>query len=135
MQNQTNPAPLGSSMAKVSLPTKIKIAAWWMIAFGIMIILLGIKEILEPSGIPLIGRFMVMLFVLLPFLLSIYGGTFLLKRRKWAYIFSVIVTIIIIIFSFFNLEEHLIWYLSFFSNIFILFLLLLDCKNFWKIAT
>lgn len=121
-------------MEKAPLPIKTKIAAWWMIGIGIIIILLAIKDILKPSGIPIIGRFTIMLFLLLPFLLSIYGAVSLLKRKKWAYVFSTVITLIIIMFSFFNLEEDLIWWLTFFSNIFILLFLLLDRKNFWRIA-
>jgi len=118
------------------LPLKTKIAAWCMIIIAVIFILFGIKDIIVGSPFTFAARFLLIaLVMLLPFLFSLYGGIFLLKKKKWAYFVSVITTAIIIIFSYPNLEEHYIWKLSFFFGILIFILLLLDRKNFFKITS
>jgi len=129
-------------MEKISLPTKTKIAAWWMMIMGIMGIgyvflftILMITGSFYHSRIIHLVRFFLYFFVLL-FLPSL----FILKRKKigwWFAIFS-------LIFSFFGFPYTMIVFgfvLASISPIIIivfiilLILLLLDRKNFWKIAS
>ena len=148
-------------MEKVSLPIKTKIAAWWMIVIGIVIIFLGLGDLvllmfyafwwigpstlLHPLSIFLLGWFICFL------------SSRIAKRRRWAWWTGILSPLIIWLFYLWYIFLYL-WifqpldladlFLVFFSrnefflvilcNILILppiILLLLDRKNFWKIAT
>jgi len=170
---------------KPSLPIKTKIAAWWMIMFGsISLILffgglwLAISLFSPPVDGELAWGFVIMYFlppilgVIVISLIVIFSfflpGVFLLKKRRWAWKFALIVQIlgvmvlIILVFSVCKIEvvstlKRGVGYaveetrrplypncfpkgFIFLSPVFIIFLisfilLLLDRKNFWKIAT
>ena len=139
-------------MEKISLPVKTKIAAWWMIIFGGIIIVSGLWEVFKEVGhyypfslVPLILFFYIPsgLFVfLLPSLLLLRG-----KRIGW-YLAIVMLSIVTALFSlwyatviltkyfmkdpFFWLETFLIVFISCLPPLIILFF---DRKNFWKIAS
>lgn len=139
-------------MEKVGLPTKTKIAAWWMIIFGI--IFLGYQiSILYPSyrlwkdygefGFnPLSAAALPIIFNTLIFLLP---GIFLIKKKKIAWNFAIAIFLLIFIGSLFRLgidifQEGLgsldkLTFLFYLSMIIPFILLLSDRKNFWKIAT
>jgi len=130
-------------MEQVSLPIKTKIAAWWMIVFGgIQILLFFYRGLLGLGSIPTIeyvtGIFGVFLLI--------YPGFLMLKRKKVGWLFSIIVLSIVLIYFLFFPALQLNRYFWFFFLIPIPFLaflfsfppfilLLLDRKNFWKIAT
>jgi len=90
------------------------------------------------------------------FLTSFFTGIFVLLRKKWAWIISVMILFIILIILLANLVDEfgdLVWlfkyrgYSAFYLTKFIIiliatifflipfFLLLLDRKNFWKVAS
>jgi hypothetical protein len=76
-------------MEKVSLPIKTKIAAWWILVIGIFGLITSIV-----SGLP-----DTIIFLFLPSLfLFCLPSFFLLKRKKWAWWFSIITQFILIIF-------------------------------------
>jgi len=143
-------------MEKFSLPIKTKIAAWLMIIYGVIGFLsiggAGSPVIIPPkfgefgliwaSFVILFGGFLEI--PSLSYLLILYFSVgafliipiFLFKRRGWAWWINLI-----------NLALSLIFILSlsskywtkaviyYFHPVFLLFLLLLDRKNFWKIAS
>ena len=137
---------------KPILPTKTKIAAWWMVIFGL--IFLGYQvSILYPSyrlwkeygelGVnPLYAGAFPILFNALIFLLP---GIFLFKRRKMAWHFAAVILIFILMGGLFmfgvSIFQEGFYFLDKFTATFYLFviilfiLLILDRKNFWKIAT
>ncbi len=133
---------------KLTLPIKTKIAAWWMIIIGlfglIVSIITGLPELIIFLFLPSL------FFFCLPFF-------FLLERKKWAWWFSIITQFILIICPF--MPSGLGWivgilnmgFSQMLSTLSLLrlsygfpilsillvppfFLLLLDRKNFWKIA-
>jgi len=120
---------------QVSLPIKTKIAAWWMIIIGGALGLMGLSFPFSPS---FYGNFVVAvvwgIIVALPGLLVFISGFQILKRKKLAWWLIVIGTSII-------LTLLLLMYRSYTPPIFILsvliplIFLLLDRKNFWKIAS
>ena len=150
-------------MEKVSLPIKTKIAAWWIKTIGIGIIFIGLglfitlmfyafwwigpSSLLLPLSIFLLGGFICFL------------GSRIAKGRRWAWWMGILTLLIIWIFYFgyqflyfrifqpathdlvdiFRISlSHGEFFLFILSHIFILppiLLLLLDRKNFWKIAS
>ena len=151
-------------MEKVSLPIKTIIAAWWIKTIGIGIIFIGLglfitlmfyafwwigpSSLLLPLSIFLLGGFICFL------------GSRIAKGRRWAWWMGILTPLIIWIFYFgyqflyFRIFEPAETYdlvdlfrislrqgeffLFILSHIFILppiLLLLLDRKNFWKIAS
>jgi len=155
-------------MEKIILPTKTKIAAWWMIVIGGIVIVLGIKAAggSYTSGA---GLENIIFFITSVFLgsLLIITNLLLLKRKKVGWEFSIFILSILLISllicwislsplfsSFFVFVEpcclpFLIVDLGLdemgisfpFTGFFLfllllipLILLLLDRKNFWKIA-
>jgi hypothetical protein len=150
-------------MEKSSLPIKTKIAAWWIRVMGIGIIFIGLgyliilmfyqfwwtgpSSLLVPLSIFLLGGFICFL------------GSQIMKRRKWAWWVGILTPLIIWVFYFgyqflcLRVFEpavkhdlvDLFWisfhrgefFLVILYHIFILLpilLLLLDRKNFWKVA-
>jgi hypothetical protein len=150
---------------KVSLPTKTKIAAWWIrimgigiMVSGLYIILLGLYEIYRSLF------FLALIISFIPLLIGWYFFDFptrLSRRGKSTWIIIVIifslVVIICLILLISNRSEIIpefkriyshwgdIWYIKYSDilrlfGVFILFfvpliLLLLDRKNFWKVAS
>ena len=125
---------------KPSLPIKTKIAAWWMIAVGV---------ILLPLTIVMMAMFGFLSFwFFLPYLgLLILSGYYILRGKKWAWVVLLIVLLIstpIIgvysVWNFFYVIMYFNWNSLLFSFSFCIFLiplvlLFFDRKNFWKIAT
>ena len=154
---------IAAYMEKVSLPIKTKIAAWWIKTIGIGIIFIGLglfitlmfyafwwigpSSLLLPLSIFLLGGFICFL------------GSRIAKGRRWAWWMGILTLLIIWIFYFgyqflyfrifqpathdlvdiFRISlSHGEFFLFILSHIFILppiLLLLLDRKNFWKIAS
>lgn len=89
---------MGEIMEKITLPTKTKIAAWWMVVVGLIFsmvplwVSLWVNEqlcylfgLFYLSG-PIIGFapcFINLIFLFLP-------GIFVLLRKKWAWKFAVV---------------------------------------------
>lgn len=141
-------------MEKIILPTKTKIAAWWMIVIGgiSMVIFLGglilLLQALMSTGGFSIGTAYFLEFLFSIFILSPLGifflflpGFFLLKRRGWVWRFAItllsIGTLInAIMISIKPLNIHIYIFVIFFAILLIPFILLIiDRKNFWKIAS
>jgi len=137
---------------KPALPIKIKIAAWWLIICGIIFLSYQIS-ILYPSyrlwkaygefGInPLYAGAFPVIFNTLIFLLP---GIFLLKKRKMAWNFAVAILIFILMGGLFMFGVSMLregfdfpdkfTAIFYFFAIILFTLLILDRKNFWKIAT
>ena len=152
-------------MGKITLPIKTKIAAWWMMIVNNVILLLfmvgviflcllagGLGGGIIPSKCdPFVSRLLLFLLSNLVFSIGI------LKRKRWAWWGSIILTSIIIMNNWFFLREYpsgllvsqisintktytIQFGLSLFSiitmiTIIPLILFFLDRKNFWKIAT
>jgi len=138
-------------MEEISLPTKTKIAAWWMIVFGAILSVRGLATIIflftSPSvagAFPSLGGL-----IYFPFF---FFGWFIKKGKRWAVSLADIhylLTLLPILYSFFTKSKfpflpllififgelnlfNLLLLLSFFIP---LILLHLDRENFWKIAT
>jgi len=153
-------------MEKISLPIKTKIAAWWIMTIGMVVILVGFWLLfLSPhiykgwvGGGTMIG---VLLIVLIAILLifsgySIFNSSYtLLKRKKQAWktnLLWILLGIILVLglntysiydeivyrhvrFDIWKILDEFIFSIIFASPFLIpLILLLLDRKNFWKIA-
>jgi hypothetical protein len=132
-----------------SLPIKTKIAAWWMVVIGgigiiFSLILLGwLISIREETNINPVLVLIYFINVFPPsFLYFLTGFLLHLKRKRWAWFFGI--TIIIVVIIFFNIIGFAsgiakkIGVKPIYFYIFLLMpflLLLLDRKNFWKIAT
>jgi len=134
---------------KLSIGVKTKIAAWWMIATGIIIIVFPMILFPEEEM-----RFLILIFFLHGLFFLIFNF-YLLKRKKWAWyaiiisLFNIVACGIVIIFLFtINLfaltnisikeisrDVLLLIIFGFVPFLIPLVLLLLDRKNFWKIAT
>jgi Zn-dependent protease with chaperone function len=139
---------------KLSLPIKTKVAAWWMIVFAGIGIILSIKFILsylfiyfggswgQESGWALVAVFMGVI-AFLPCLFFLLSGIFLFKKKRWTWWFATVILVLLIIFLFLailkfdinitNTSAILILPLPITLLPFIL--LLLDRKNFFKIAS
>jgi hypothetical protein len=138
-------------MEEVSLPTKTKIAAWWMILIGGYSECIIINNIITAFGTktePLV--FFVAFVLVFLGVLCFIGGLFLFKRKKWAWWLSIFSLSLLLYLNLNNLITELRvlftmppsdWNGSFFLLLFPLILLipfillLLDRKNFWKIAS
>jgi len=148
-------------MEKVGLPIKTKIAAWWMIVGGILLgitkgwqglflmlsafININVKNIFAS-----VEGLLLSLFPLL-FLILFFAGIFLLRNKKWSwqlaktilYISSISLIycwIMIFLFPIGDVtDQSLIIFAGLLPYTFFivppLVFLLLDRKNFWKIAT
>ena len=125
-------------MEKVSLPTKTKIAAWWMIIVGGVGLIFSLMAWMRIMGV---------LIFLIKFLLPssfflFLAGCLLFLKRKIAWIFSVgilalrIITWIPIIFLLLSGKARVtIFFVIFLVSYFFPFIFIfLDRKNFWKIA-
>jgi len=152
------------TIQKPSLPIKTKIAAWWMIIIGGIVIGFIIKSnnwliylfdyFLYPekrgveSGWLLVFGLILIIFFLLPiFLCFILPGLFLLRKKRWAWWISngtmILFVVFVILFSYIRIPflkappifpKSSIIIASLLASLPFL-LLLLDRKNFWKIAT
>ena len=185
------------TIQKPSLPIKTKIAAWWIIVVGglwviaIIALLFLFAAVVTMGGLVFLGflipefTFWFCIILLLPSILFLCSGSFLLKRKKWAWWFAIgvmgiglvswfmliarsirsfsfiicLVLFLVFLFTFFLLrrrwrfgtaigvillflyqflfdEGFIFFYYSIISLILFvpLILLLLDSKNFWKIA-
>jgi len=130
---------------KPSLPIKTKIAAWWMIVAGGCEILFGFVTFRSLLGLifltgTLFG-FEAIIGVIVSGVLYVISGISLLKRKRWSWCLSIFILFISSIISILNFSSRIDGkvilefsekYLLFFIIPFIL--LLLDRKNFWKIA-
>lgn len=123
-------------MEKVNLPIKTKIAALWIIVIGGGGLVYSIVTMIKETFILLVLPPFSLFFFFLP-------GLFLLKRKKWAWVYAIIILSIgTLLFTTAFIYNLLIEYeikdviaagkflLVFFPPF---ILLLLDCKNFWKI--
>ena len=135
-------------MEQISLPIKTKIAAWWMIVIGVIMILPTLFFLcwfffgLSAAGSP--GDIGTLLFALFEFLICLgffVFGTSILKRKKWAWLGAILVIIISCISPVCQLfvsgiifgTLDVLFYPSFFlGSPVIFFFLLFDRKNFWK---
>jgi len=138
-------------MEKVSFPTKTKIAAWWMMIIIVTGILMGLIGLWFKIELWLCYIFSVFSIFLFPCLL-------LLRRKKLSWYWGVVSLSIIIILSliiFFHVlfsyvtgaiggapVNQIIFGMFFYLSLFLLIiflpplvLLLIDRKNFWKVAT
>lgn len=152
-------------MDKITLPTKTKIAAWWMMIWGGIfftavpfILILIVHDLFRGGGISTaialgFDVFLLILFLILGFSFYIPGRS-LLKGRRWAWKFAIIMLLVGgISSSYFTVYS--LWFgttpqlrtsmdimllgvilgiILFFFLVPFLFLIL-DRKNFWKIAS
>jgi hypothetical protein len=135
-------------MEKKSLPIKTKIAAWWMIV--LLPINIGLILGMRITFLGLISSLILMGLLSLPF---IFAGVSLLERKKRSWKFSITILSVSILLAVFSMMRELsengiiseypilliltaiFWIGIVFVPFFIpLILLLLDRKNFWKIA-
>jgi hypothetical protein len=160
-------------MEKVSLPTKTKIAAWWMIVVGGINIVISFLGIVTNPGGDWLALLFPLIILLVAAILFVLGGFYLFRRKKWAWrmCIGILILIILVIWSItdlygyigvsdicesrcmydvrpignqwieFKLNQNCInrcefLITSLFSIPFLvpILLLLLDRKNFWKIA-
>jgi len=135
-------------MEKVSLPIKTKIAACCMSIIGGIGILYGIARYIK-HGRPVTPGFVGMsdahLGVVFWGLIFLICSLLLFKKRKYGWVFSMILNGWLVLqgsFGFFvslfegDVLEFLQWgFPLFFISLFLFILLLLDRKNFWKIAS
>jgi hypothetical protein len=137
---------------KVSLPTKTKIAAWWIKITGIIISVIGIINLIggflafiTPAG-PMAEEEELLL-IKLSFLIFLIGGFILFlgfqleKKKKWAYVEFFLLYIFLLGLNFLLsikvekiITEYFFIELLLYFLLIPLILLLLDCKNFWKVA-
>ena len=138
-------------MEKVSLPTKTKIAAWWIIIFGILAIIQFVRLLFPPSRPEFMGG-LVDIFALIIFgpifiaigIVFLKSGSLIFKRRKLGWWLSTITVLPlgypVLAFSFGFLDNFfefpdIFAFLLSFAVLHPFILLLLDRKNFWKVAT
>ena len=140
---------------KVSLPIKTKIAAWWMILIGGLMIFLPLWSVFSIflaggperafrssdflGGLPgLIGLIFLTIVVFPIGLLFFIPSIFLMKKKKKAWWFLEIIllidVIVFLITFILPFEEKVLLRFLFSFLIPPFILLLLDRKNFWKIA-
>jgi len=159
-QNIQQQEQVNAEQAK--LPTKTKIAAWWLKLCSLIIFLIGFIYMLLAQGLdfgPASGLSKVVLGILAGIPFTIFGililasGIFLYRRKKWAwwvaFIIFILGFVVGICSAFPNfLDSNGRFSISSFLNIFIelpgnlpiyfflipLILLFLDRKNFWKVA-
>lgn len=139
-------------MEKIILPIKTKIAAWWMIIFG------GISLVVALGGIILTFSFDIGPYGIESFFITIGNsvigvfafflpGLFILQRKRWFQTFAIIillVSLIIFLFGGLFITLKINWLRDTFRFLYDVWppnfgapfiLLLLDRKNFWKIAS
>jgi hypothetical protein len=146
-------------MEKITLPTKTKIAAWWMIVVLPLVLIGSFYYGTEGGSTPAAGPFLGLIFIFTivsSFIFSL-AGIFVLLRKKWAWGGSFLFLLIYLILWLIALVDEfggLSWCLEqgysmfyrscrdftviFAMNVFLLIpfiLFLLDRKNYWKIAS
>ena len=134
-------------MERVSLPIKTKIAAWWMIVLGVLTIKLfsqffsPIPQTQDYMG-GLAALFARIIFAPITLIIAIVffiSGSLIFRRRKLGWWLSTITVlplgyfILIFSFGFLRVPANFDYLLSFII-LYPFVLLLLDRKNFWKIA-
>lgn len=117
---------------KPSLPIKTKIAAWWIIiVWGVIIpfFIFFAVTFCDATGLNACPSFQgpVLFIDFFLFIISFVLGINILFRRKWAWWTSIIIYSTLFFLTLFNSGLT-------FSLLPSLILLLLDRKNFWKIA-
>jgi hypothetical protein len=114
------------TIQKQSLPTKTRIAAWWMLILGIMLIILHLFFYFNPGFGLSLGLESILIYVGIIYL--IVSGLLFIKR-KWAWWLAILLitpgTLYIVAWMILFTWPFLIPY----------FLLLIDRKNFFKIAS
>ena len=131
------------------LPTKTKVAAWWMIVNGGMIIFLSLIEVIYEIKIGAEWRIFTipLLFFIsfCSFIFLIVSARSLLKQKEWAWWFSMCFLAIAGIYSllcfdftffftFFRDRIDFIFFLIFLVSLISFPLLFLDRKNFFEVA-
>jgi len=128
---------------KISLPTKTKIVAWFLIVIGtigilgLFISLFGLISMIlikfigfPPSKTPLLSEIpKVFLLGILITMFNFLPGIFLLKRKKWSWWLVIILISSSLLYSLMKFSSF-----GILINSFLLALLLLDRKNFLKVA-
>jgi len=121
------------------LPIKTKIIAWTLRTVGLFVLIFGLLTVLFSVIWPDSRGFIVLHIVLILLTpLPYTSGALLLKRKRLGLYLASIVFLSMITFFFINNFQRFE-----FSNLVLFFiipvvffiLLLLDCKNFWKIAS
>ena len=126
------------------LPTKTKIAAVWLIGFGIISTLIVITdETFTESYLLFVFQFILLIWSCLFYIVPV----FLIKKKKWSWWLLIIIlfiltiifvreTFILVLAPFFTPNERFVEELVFTILFFIpLILLLRDRKNFFKVAS
>jgi len=149
-------------MEEISFPIKTKIAAWWMIVmFGgssiiasLLMVFIATMQIIETGDFHE-SYLMGLIVLLLIALLFIFPGIFLLERKRWGWYLAIIILSISLLFSTSllillireafllspeqirdsQIRDFRIIFILIFILILPLIFLLLDRKNFWKIAS
>ena len=134
---------------KVSLPVKTQVAALFMVIFGILGVLSSISEFPSTLASPAGPQYLI--FIIPEFfagLLSVIFGAFLFKRKKWVWKSCILLLSLYLLFLGWSITVRyggigmgfnvvILLILKVISPIILipLILLLLDRKNFWKVAT
>jgi len=130
-------------MEKIILPTKTKIAAWWMIITVAFIIIHGLWMLwnLRDAYVPPSSGFLILviLFIHLAGFLVFFPPAFSLRKgKKWAWYWAIIILFLGMAICTYIYAPELTT-IEYLVVILILLppfiLLLLDRKNFWKIAS
>lgn len=149
------------SIKRIKLPIKTKIAAWWIIIYGIAYSSYKIFDIYYfhktreiPEGVVILG-YPPLSEVIIPIILAIlfYSliGAFLLKKKRIAWYFAVVILSIFLISNLFNLSTitsqvfqegltslnklHFTFLFNFLSMLIPVGLLIIDRKNFFSITS
>ena len=135
-------------MEKVSLPIKTKIAAWWLVVIGStasIVCIFFAAGVILTQACTAIAIVPIMLFP--PSFLTFLFGFFMLRRKKLAWLLGITILFIEVLISIWlsslNIKAYIIGNFPPHFEYVILpllflppfFLLLLDRKNFWKVAT
>ena len=131
---------------KISLPTKTKIVAWWMITLGVIggvcSVYLTIHFI---RTLPYLGNIIGFLIVcFLSSFFAFFSGLILFTKKRWVWWLSIVMFVIILIITRpsteFSISISRLTEFSFLEWVLIilllfpLVLLLLDRKNFWEVS-
>lgn len=154
-------------MEQITLPTKTKIAAWWMLVIGGISLIAFLGElalslyifIFPPKGDEALGIVFLVIFLAFLAIVSLLIGlslflpaVYLLKRKRWAQKFTIMILpaeivgpfVLYFLFNLIGLKEVLINFLFYIIILVIILvviigipfiLLLLDRKNFEEIAS
>jgi hypothetical protein len=115
---------------KPSFPIKTKIAVWWMMILALIEMPIFINMLFRKEGGPGISIRSKLFY---PSLILLIVSILFLTRKKWAWWLAIIMIISII--SYWWMWWLNLYQIIFFQILISFFLLLLDRKNFWKIAS